>query len=234
MKRFNIVVPKEDGGVELYPMKEWLRQHPQLVPSGLDATSSTSHQLRGGLRRMGWSVQETSDEVRLVPPGTTAGVIDSVLGGDTEGEEPETPEASFGLEYQLRDFIAQNIAAIDVRGRRLQVYVDPAGRDGVEFPTRVGPIDILATDSSGAFFVFELKRGRTPDHVIGQLTRYMGWVKQTVGKGCEVNGIIVAKEISESLRFAVTVIPQVSLFEYEVAFKLNSVAHAGQGRGDAA
>ena len=48
MKRFNIVVQKEDGGVELYAMKEWLRQHPQHVPSGLDATSSTLHQLRIG------------------------------------------------------------------------------------------------------------------------------------------------------------------------------------------
>jgi endonuclease len=237
LKRFNIVLPKEDGGIELYPMKEWLRQHPQSMPSGLDATLSTSHQLRGGLRKLGWSVQETSSEVRLVPPGTTAGVLGPILGADgedTEIEEADPPETSFGLEYQLRDFIAQNIAAIDVRGRRLRVYVDPTGRDGVEFPTAVGPIDILATDASGAFFVFELKRGRTPDHVIGQLTRYMGWVKQTIGKGCEVNGIIVAKEISESLRFAVSVIPQVSLFEYEVAFRLNSVADADQDRGPAA
>ena len=56
MARFNVVVPKNDGGVELYPMKEWLRQHPHHLPAGLDATASTSHQLRNGLRRLGWSV----------------------------------------------------------------------------------------------------------------------------------------------------------------------------------
>ena len=220
MKRFNIVVPKEDGGVEIYAMKEWLRQNPQHVPSGLDATSSTSHQLRNGLRRSGWSVQETTSEVRLVPPGSRA---PEILGGADESDEAETSEASFGLEFQLRDFIAQNMSAIDVQGKRLRLYVDPTGRDGIEFPTAVGPIDILAVDDSGAFFVFELKRARSPDRAIGQVTRYMGWVRQTIGKDREVNGIIVAKEISDSLRFAVSVVPNVTLFEYEVEFRLHDV-----------
>ena len=49
----NVVIPREDGGVEVHPLKEWLRQHPDQVPAGLDATSSTSHQLRYGLRRLG-------------------------------------------------------------------------------------------------------------------------------------------------------------------------------------
>jgi RecB family endonuclease NucS len=103
------------------------------------------------------------------------------------------------------------------------LYVDPIGRDGIEFPTAVGPIDILAIDDSNAFIVFELKRARSPDHAIGQLTRYMGWVKQTIGKEHEVRGIIVAKAITENLRYAVTVIPNVSLFEYEVSFQLNPI-----------
>ena len=217
MKRFIIVVPKEDGGVELYAMKEWLRQNPQKLPAGLDATSSTSHQLRNGLRRLGWSVQETASEVRLIPPGSQA---PEVLGADDDSEEAETPEAAFGLEYQLRDFIAQNIGAIDVKGKKLKLYVDPTGRDGIEYPTAVGPIDILAVDDSDNFFVFELKRARSPDRAIGQLTRYMGWVRQTIGKDRQVSGIIVAKEISDSLRYAVSVVPNVSLFEYEVEFRL--------------
>ena len=217
MKRFNIVVPKDDGGVEIYAMKEWLRQNPQHVPSGLDATASTSHQLRNGLRRLGWSVQENVSEVRLIPPGSPP-LPD--FGEDDNSNEAETAEASFGLEYQLRDFIAQNISAIDVRDKRLKLYVDPTGRDGIEFPTAVGPIDILAVDDSGAFFVFELKRARSPDRAIGQLARYMGWVRQTIGKNREVHGIIVAKEISDALRYAVSVVPNVSLFEYEVEFRL--------------
>jgi RecB family endonuclease NucS len=112
------------------------------------------------------------------------------------------------------------MSAIDVNGKKLRLYVDPAGRDGIEFPTDVGPIDILAVDELGAFVVFELKRARSPDHAIGQLTRYMGWVQQTIGAGHEVSGIIVAKEIGKRLRYAVSVVPNVNLFEYEVEFHL--------------
>jgi RecB family endonuclease NucS len=68
-----------------------------------------------------------------------------------------------------------------------------------------------------------LKRARSPDYAIGQLSRYMGWVHQTIGKGREVNGVIVAKEIGDGLRYAVSVVPNVSLFEYEVEFHLKPV-----------
>jgi endonuclease len=222
VKRFNIVVAKEDGGVELYPMKQWLRDHPERVPSGLDATSSTSHELRRGLRRLGWSVQETPAEVRLFPPGEAVleSAISQVLGGDADVEEQEGEDAAFGLEFQLRDFIAQNLGVIDVAGRKLRLYVDAMGRDGIEFPTAVGPIDILAVDESGNFYVFELKRARSPDRAMGQVTRYMGWVVDTIGKGKSVTGIIVAKEITTNLRYAVSVMPNVKLFEYEVEFRL--------------
>jgi endonuclease len=223
MKRFLVVIPKPDGGVEVHAMKQWLRQHPDQVPPGLDATASTSHQLRGALKRSGWSLNENDSEVRLVPPGS--GVLDAngsaVLGGETEAEEAsEELDPRFGLEYQLRDFLAQNIQSIDVSGKRLRLFVDPSGRDGIEYPTAVGPIDLLAVDDAGVFFVFELKRARSPDHAMGQLTRYMGWVRQTIGRDRAVNGVIVAKEISDALRYAVSVVPNVSLFEYEVEFTL--------------
>lgn len=234
MKRFLVLIPKDDGGVESYPMKEWLRQHPDRAPVGLDPTHSTSHQLRDGMRKLGWSVQDTDSQVRLIPPetGDLAGVIDSVLGGEAEEPESERLETSFALEYQLRDFISQNLEALSVGGKRLRLYVDERGRDGIEYPTAVGPIDILATDGAGAFYVFELKRARSPDHAIGQLTRYMGWVKQTVGKDRDVHGVIVAKTIGENLRYAVAVIPNLSLFEYEVNFVLKpSLGLADSGRG---
>jgi len=151
MKRFNIIVSKEDGGIELHAMKEWLRQHPQHLPPGMDPTSSTSHQLRSALRGNGWSVQETPSEVRLIPPGATQAGVDAVLGEAIDSDETEAQESSFGLESHLRDFIAQNIGAIDVQGKRLRLYVDPTGRDGIECPTAVGRIDILAVDGTGAF-----------------------------------------------------------------------------------
>lgn len=229
MKKFLVASATDDGGVELHPMKEWLRQHPEEIPMGLDATLSSSHQLRLGLKRKGWTDQDTGTEIRMIHPGAANSVaISSVLGGDGDSAfDPEeadaAADASFALEYQLRDFIAQNIESISVNGRRLRLYVDPTGKDGVEYPTAVGLIDILAVDKeSNAFVVFELKRGRTPDYVIGQIARYMGWLKSTIGKDVEVRGVIVAKQIAQNLRYAVRAVPGVSLFEYEVSFSLRA------------
>lgn len=129
---------------------------------------------------------------------------------------------AFQLEYQLRDFLAENISAIRVGGKTLRLYVDSTGTDGVEYPTAVGRIDLLAVAEDGTFVVFELKRARAPDRALGQLTRYMGWVKQTIGRGQEVEGVIVAKAIDQRLRYAATVVPGVSLFEYSVEFHLKA------------
>ncbi len=226
MKKFNVVIPLGDGGVELHPMKEWLRQHPDRIPIGLDATASTSHSLRNGLRKLGWSVQETETDVRLVPPesGSIDSTVESVLGEEDERADSDENLATFGLEYQLRDFLAQNLAAIPIEGKHLRLYVDPAGRDGIEYPTSVGSIDILAVDDKEQFVVFELKRARSPDHAIGQVSRYMGWINQTIGRGKTVRGIIVAKSISQNLRYSVSVVPNVSLYEYVVKFDLK-LAH---------
>lgn len=235
MKRFNVVISKADGGVEIYPMKEWLRQHPTENPSGLDPTTSTSHQLRNALRKLGWTVQEGDSEVRLIRPDGTgrlpdvANVIGEATALEDEQEADTQSETTFSLEYQLRDFIAQNMPTIPVNGRRLDLYVDTAGRDGIEYPSAVGPIDILARDQLGAFYVFELKRARSPDHAIGQLARYMGWVKETIGRDKEVFGVIVAKAISENLRYAVCAVPKVSLFEYEVKFHLHPAHDLARG-----
>lgn len=157
--------------------------------------------------------------------------IESVLGPITEldvAREMESrhdaEEHAFGLEYQLRDFLAQNIEKREINGTCLRVFVDPGGRDGIEYPSGIGPIDILAVDDHGNFTVFELKRARTADRAVGQLARYMGWVKHTIGRDKEVFGIIVARSIDERLRYAASVIPGVSLFEYRVEFHLDAAA----------
>ncbi len=223
VQRHIIVLPKENGGFEVHPLKEYLRQNPNILP-GYDPSGSTSHQLRAALKRKGWAMQETPSEIRLIQPGAASDLakVEEVLGGSEEsGLEPaEMPEAVFSLEYQLRDFLAANLETVKVQDKRLRLYVDPTGRDGIEFPTAVGPIDILALDQNDDYVVFELKRANTPDRAVGQLTRYMGWIQQTIGRERKVSGIIVAKTISQKLRYAVSVVPNVSLFEYQVEFHL--------------
>jgi endonuclease len=225
VQRHVVVIPTTDGGVELRPMKEWLKQHPDQMPKHLDPNPgmSNSHRIRSGLRKMGWTMEVTPTEVRLLAPGVK---LDEVLGPPAEDDEDESPY--FSLEYQLRDFLADNLGVIKINGRKLTLYEDKNG-DGVEYDTPVGPIDILAVDDKGAFFVFELKRASSPDRAVGQVARYMGWVKQTIGNGKDVYGVIVAKAISEKLKFARTVVPNVYLFEYEVSFTLKQAHDLADG-----
>lgn len=227
MQRFNVVVPRPDGGVEVHPMKEWLRRNPQHIPPGMNPTSSTSHQLRNALKKRGWQVQESADEVRLLMPGGSGAgaVVDAVLGTPGEGDhaDDEAAAAAFALEAQLRDFIAQNLGRIPINGKHLALFTDSSGRQGIEYPTGVGPIDILAVDDAGDLVVFELKLERGPDRALGQLARYMGWVKLNLANGRNVDGVVVARSIDERLRYAAAVISNVALLEYEVEFRVRDV-----------
>jgi hypothetical protein len=139
------------------------------------------------------------------------------------GQAPAAPqeEAShFRFERQLRDFLADNMHLVEIDGQRPRLFKDDNGRGGIEYQTGVGPIDILATDELGALYVFELKRAQSFDHAMGQVLRYMGCIKQTIGKGREVYGVIVARSISDKLKFARTVVPNVYLFEYGISLSL--------------
>ena len=126
----------------------------------------------------------------------------------------------FRLELQLRDFLAANIGSLSIEGAPLRLFESEAGRSGIEYPTGVGPIDVLAIDAQGALVIFELKLGRGPDATVGQLARYMGWVRAHLANERAVRGVIVAKTVDEKLRYAASIIPNVALFEYAMSFTL--------------
>ena len=182
------------------------------------------------LCKKGWEARESDDEVLLIPPGSqSGGTIDKVLGETSESdEEPDEAESGllFPLESHLRDFISRNLSTLSLDAQRLELYVDKDGRNGIEYPTGVGPIDILAMDKDGNFVVFELKLSRGADRVVGQISRYMGWVKKNMAKDKDVRGVIVASAIDEKLKYAALVVSGITLLEYEIAFRLKP-AHLG-------
>ncbi len=135
----------------------------------------------------------------------------------------EDQQSAFAFESHLRDYLARNLASLGDFGDRLSVYTSEDGRDGVEYQTDVGPIDILATSTTGDFYVFELKLGRGADAALGQILRYMGWVGQHLSMNHKVFGVVLAADISEKLRYAATQVPQVRLMEYELRFAVKPV-----------
>ena len=91
---------------------------------------------------------------------------------------------------------------------------------GKEYDTRnAGRIDILCTDRNGDFVVVETKKGKESDKVVGQIQRYMGWVKRNLANNGEnVRGIIIVNEFDEWLDYAVSVNENIRLLYYEVKF----------------
>lgn len=225
-KRYLVIEPSSDGGVLIHNMKDWCRRNPEQIPPELTPDGDNSQSLLRGFKRMGWNVTETTNEIRISRPDQ-APKVDDVLGDGAENQsedgfnEIDSPsETAFQLERQLQDFIVGNLSTIRVNGKQLRLYEDER-RQGYEYTMTNGRrIDILAVDDEGNFVVFELKRGRSPDHAIGQLTNYMGWITLNLAQGKKVSGVIVARTISESLREALTVLPNVFLFEYKLTFSL--------------
>jgi len=118
---------------------------------------------------------------------------------------------SFRLEKELIDFLAKNITIIE-SGLQLQQK---------EYPTDAGRIDILCTDTKGDFVVIETKKGRESDKVVGQISRYMGWVKlKMADHNQNVRGVIITNEPDEQLSYAIAPHSNIKLKYYKVKFEL--------------
>ena len=60
--------------------------------------------------------------------------------------------------------------------------------------------------------------------MVGQLLRYMGWVKSNLSDSNQgVRGIIVARQITEDLKLACQSLPNVVLYEYELSVSVRMV-----------
>jgi hypothetical protein len=139
--------------------------------------------------------------------------------GATPGEAAESGGA-FSLEKQLEDFLLDNWEHT-VLGRDWDVG-DGEGNDGDQYPTEVGPIDILAKHKTKpAFLVVELKRGQSSDQTVGQVLRYIGFVKKHLAKdGQAVEGLIIAHKVDKATAYAVSTLQNVKMMTYGIEFHL--------------
>ena len=129
----------------------------------------------------------------------------------------------FGLERHLHEFLRDNWNSIEFLKNDWAIYSEPGDEEaGYEYPCDVGRIDLLAKHKQeGRWLVIELKRGQSTDQTIGQLSRYIGWVKQHLaGKDELVQGMIISRQVDSALQYAVQAVPNVDLQLYEVEFRL--------------
>lgn len=128
----------------------------------------------------------------------------------------------FVLEKYLQEFIVSNFTAI-FNGKYVLFQDTEEKAVGKEYSTDVGRIDILAIEpDTNSFVVFELKKGRETDKVVGQTLRYMGWVQENLcGDGQQVKGVIICLHPDPKLSYALKMTKNVTVKYYQVDFKLS-------------
>jgi len=129
---------------------------------------------------------------------------------EVEKGEADVSLATVSLEKDLRKYLATNPHKL---GQKFELI-------GELFNIgEVGEIDILFKDRNGNHIVVETKKGKSSDVVVGQIARYMGWVKRNLGEN--VRGIIVVSDPDTRLDHALEIIPNTKVVYYRVRFDLS-------------
>lgn len=113
---------------------------------------------------------------------------------------PPLPRAPIDIR-QVRAMLAERPGLLEAG---LGLHADDEGDPlGIDFPTPVGSIDLLARDRKGGFVVVHVP---APDEVgdsVSGMLRRMGWVrKHLAGSQEEVRGIVVVEQLPEELAYA--------------------------------
>ncbi|ROS23182.1 endonuclease NucS [Cellulomonas sp. PhB150] len=181
-----LVVVKADGSVLLhsdggsYKPLNWMSPPCSLVVSEPDDESRAA-----GVTQV-WTVQHAKSDDRLV--------IDlyDVLSDSSHDLGVDPGLVKDGVEAHLQELLAAQIGLLGT-GHTLVRR---------EFPTAIGPVDILARDAAGATVAIEIKRRGDIDGV-EQLTRYLELLNRDPHLA-PVRGVFAAQEIKPQARVLAT------------------------------
>jgi restriction system protein len=156
---------------------------------------------------------------------THAAEIEQLIGGASAPKLISTDAtvedaSSFALEEHLEEFLISNWERTEL-GRDFDIYEED-GEKAQQYQTDTGPLDILAiSKDKKRLLVVELKKGRASDAVVGQALRYMSYVKDELAEENQtVSAVIIAHEDDPRLRRALSQVPHIEFYRYEVSFKL--------------
>jgi hypothetical protein len=167
----------------------------EIVPFSYDTCSFVKYQ--GGER-----VQKPPQSfVRVFPPGhpPSPGFPTAVA----EGKRPIGGRSL--LEGNLEEFVVQQLDAIEPGLRLVERQKS----------TSAGRLDLLCEDTSGNYVVVELKRTQGTDQVVGQISRYMGWLMETYPEK-KIRGIIIVGKKDQALTYAAMAVPNVEIKKFKI------------------
>lgn len=177
---------------------------------------SMSEALRNSTGSIGTVSEVTAyaDEIERLIAVTAA---PRIVATDSTIEDP----IAFAMESHLEHFLVANWGQTEF-GQAFTIFEEDGEQVGKQYETDAGRIDILAVSKDRKrLLVIELKRGRTSDVVVGQLLRYMGYVKEELAEPEQtVEGVVIGLEDDQKLRWAIAPVPTVTFYRYQITFKL--------------
>ena len=160
------------------------------------------------------NITKYSDELEQLIKGEK---IEGIISTDTSIEDV----IEFALEKHLEEFLVKNWKNT-ILGKEYDIYEIDGEVIGQQFQSDTGPLDILAiSKDKKTLLVVELKKGRVSDNVVGQIQRYMGFVKEELAEPHQtVKGIIIGLDDDIRIKRALAVTTNIEFFRYKVNFQL--------------
>jgi restriction system protein len=197
-------------GTEL-PHTRGVRWYSETIPR-----ASLSQEFRNSSGSIGTTCDVTkyAQEIEAIIAGKGPAII---VSSDPTIEDPSV----FGMEKHLEEFLVHNWSNTEL-GKKYNIFVEDGEIIGQQYQTDTGPIDILAVSKDNKeLLVVELKKGRASDFVVGQIQRYMGYVKEELAEDDQiVKGVIIALEDDLRIKRALSVANNIEFYRYKVSFSL--------------
>jgi restriction system protein len=181
------------------------------------ARAAMSEALRNSTGSLGTVSTITAHQTEIEAFLSEGQTTTTIVASDPVVEDP----VAFAMEKHLEAFLVTNWNQTELSDS-FSIYEEDGEPVGQQYATDAGPIDILAiSKDKKRLLVVELKRGRASDVVVGQILRYMGYVKEQIAEVDQVvEGVIIALDDDQKLRWALVSVPSISFYRYQVSFKL--------------
>lgn len=228
---------ENDGIWTLHPIEEALERYVTARAAGAPAQALLAHVACARLDERVFETLAASADARQRVlsivlgryglPARTAELVRHVLGNAATIDAPRdaTAEADWS-ERVIEEYLVEHWRSTPFA--RMGVALSRPERDGLparQVLTPVNAIDLLGFQPAARmWWVFELKRGRPADAVVGQISRYLGWIAEHGrGRGQTAHGVILAGGADHKLTYAVRAHERLSLWTYDAAIELTQV-----------
>lgn len=139
---------------------------------------------------------------------------------ENESTENECNNQIFVIEKYLEDFLIGNWESTEL-GKKYDLIFENNELISQQYKTDIGIIDLLVKEkNTDNYVVIELKRNQTTDVTVGQIMRYLGWVKFNLSPKNPVKGIIIGYTNDDKLNYAISCVDNIEVFLYRINFSL--------------